>query len=402
MPPPAPRPRTARRARARAGARSRARAGRGPQLRQPSAGADPPLLLGDERHAAGVGAQLVGPAGPARHRRGVEVGVDGHRHVAGRAALDRLGEHRPLRAGGALDQHRPARGQHHLGVAGAVADPERVERPLDVRDDDVLLGPASRQQVLVVRHPAGAGHLQPRVAPHLGDVVDPVPADRVDEVLPPAKELLHEQRVVAALQLVGAVELGGERAPQLGGAVAEDDAVGAGAVDRLDDDRPVAAVARPRDRRLDVVGLELGDRVEAGGAQRAGHRVLAAARPAERGAVAGQPERRRQRVGQRHADLGAGDHRRHVPARQRGDRRRHVAVVAHVGDVVLGAERAREERRRPGDAADVDELDPALAQPPADRGPGRVRVDDDERAGHARATRMRRSSGVRGRPSKPP
>ncbi len=114
-----------------------------------------------------------------------------------------------MHARAGLDQHRAGRGQHHLGVGRAEADAERVEHRFDVGDDLVLLLAVARQQLLVVVDEVGAD-AQLVVAPDLGDVVDAVPADRVDEELRALQQLLDQQLLVGAVQGVGTAEVRGE------------------------------------------------------------------------------------------------------------------------------------------------------------------------------------------------
>ncbi len=309
-----------------------------------------------------------------------------------------------MQARAGLDQHRAVGRQHHLGVGRAVLDPERVEHVLHVRHDEVLLRAAVGEQLLeVVSEVALDADL--RVAPDLGDVMDAVPRDRVAEQLRAAQQLLHEQLLVRALERVGAAEHVGEGRADRVGVLAQRDAVGPGRVERLDDDRPVAALLGPGDRLLDVAGLQLLHGAQAGGAHGGGHLGLVAASAALGGAVGGQAERLAQRVAQQHARLGADDDEGRVVSGDGSGGRGEVALVDDVLEEVLRPQALDVERRLVRVALDVDDVEPLGDEAGRQSGAGRVGVDDDRDASvvtHAVATRTRRSSGCLGWPSKPP
>ncbi len=248
-----------------------------------------------------------------------------------------------------------------------------------------------------------------RLSRHTSDIcVDALPADGVHEHLRAAQQLLHEQLGVRHADRVRRPELSGEGRADLVLVRAEDHAVGAGAVDRLDDDRPVVAGPRPRHRRLGARRLQLLHGPQAGAAQRLRHRVLVAARRAQGGPVGVLAELLAEGVGKRHAGLGTGHHEGDVVAAQVGERRFEVAVH-DVGDIVVGAISASVERGRRR-ALDVHGGDARAREARGEPRARRVAVDDDGdtiascwAAGHhAAPTSRSRSSGPFGRASKPP
>ena len=134
------------------------------------------------------------------------------------------------------------------------------------------------------------------------------------------------------------------------------------------------------------------------------HRVLVAPRGAQRAAVGGQAEPLAERVGQRHARLGADDDEGRVVRGEPGRGRLQVALVDDVLDEVAGAEGARVEVGQARAALHVDDRQPGGGKARRQPRPGRVSVDDYRGAvnGHAVATRTRRSSGRFGPPAKLP
>ena len=173
--------------------------------------------------------------------------------------------------------------------------------------------------------------------------MDAVPADRVDEELGALQQLLHQQLLVGAVQGVGPAEVGGEGGLDRGRVVADADPVGAGAVERFDHDRGAAALGGPGDRLAGARRLQRFRRAQAGGAQRFGHRVLVAPRGALGAAVGGQAEPLAERVGQRHAGLGADDDEGRVVGGEPRRGRLEVALVDDVLDEIAGAEGAQVE-----------------------------------------------------------
>ena len=177
----------------------------------------------------------------------------------------------------------PAVGQHHLGVRRAVRDAERVEHAVHVREHLVLLLAARVEQLLVVvdERRRRARRLLSRQHSETWWT----PSQLIESVnsCVPRSSSCTSSCSLAPCSAFGRPIVAAKAARDRVGRLAQDDAVGAGAVERLDDDRPVAARRRPRDRLAGVAGLELLDRAHAGVAQRLRHqRACRAARRSAR------------------------------------------------------------------------------------------------------------------------
>ena len=228
------------------GLEHRDRAGEGGQrfdLAHAGVGDDPAFVLGDQHHAVGAGRQLVGLL-----RRGARPRPD--RGRPRRSAVWWLGVQRSTISSGTEPCMRApdstSTGPVAVSITSVWAGPKRMPSAsstgFDVGDDLVLLLAVARQQLLVVVDEVGAD-AQLVVAPDLGDVVDAVPADRVDEELGALQQLLDQQLLVGAVQRVGPAEDRGEGGLDRGAVLADADPVGAGAVERFDHDRTARRAA---------------------------------------------------------------------------------------------------------------------------------------------------------------
>lgn len=217
-------------------------------------------------------------------------------------------EYRAHRARAGLDEARPLRRNHSLGVRRAVLEAERVEAGLHVFEELALLRRRLGDEQRVVVGVAAVGYLYLSVAPHVREVVPPAARDGVDYVFRASGVFLHE-RLAAGL----AEEVLGEEQPraafaQLVHRAADADAEAARAFERLYDDGPRIYLARRGERLVRIFHPARNERRDARALDRRGHRVFVAAHGARRGVVAGQPGFAREQVAERDADLRARDY----------------------------------------------------------------------------------------------
>lgn len=200
-----------------------------------------------------------------------------------------------VEAGADLDQDRALVGDDDLGVGRSPGDAQGGEDLVDVRGElgDEGVGLRVGEQVAVVDVLAGRQQCL---------LVLPDPAHialtaAADDVLGALEIGRHEDLGVGDAEHVRGVDDAAGGGTDRVGAGADDDAVGGGRAERLDDDRVAAVLLGPGHRGVRVVGLELPYAAHSRPPQRLGRLVLVPAGRRQRRAVGRHADRLAQPVG---------------------------------------------------------------------------------------------------------